>query len=127
MSIIDSAMKLTELTKQGVNYRGLCPFHDESTPSFVVRPQNNDFICFGCGTPITTGGSMTNNDELERELSTMNSRDIFELWVADELGHTVGYIKGQRAVTTDRYYNEYIEIPYRAWKAAMSVRSKQEG
>lgn len=69
---------------------------------------------------------MTNNDELERELSTMNSRDIFELWVADELGHTVGYIKGQRAVTTDRYYNEYIEIPYRAWKAAMSVRSKQE-
>lgn len=49
MSIIDSAMTLTSLTKQGANYRGLCPFHDESTPSFVVRPQNNDFICFGCG------------------------------------------------------------------------------
>ncbi|MET3817290.1 CHC2 zinc finger domain-containing protein [Pantoea sp. UYEF8] len=49
MSIIDSAMKLTELTKQGANYRGLCPFHEENTPSFVVRPQSNDFICFGCG------------------------------------------------------------------------------
>lgn len=49
MSIIDSAMKLTSLTKQGANYRGLCPFHVEETPSFVVRPQNNDFICFGCG------------------------------------------------------------------------------
>ncbi len=49
MSIIDSAMKLTALTQQGANYRGLCPFHEETTPSFVVRPQNNDFICFGCG------------------------------------------------------------------------------
>ena len=49
MAIIDSAMKITSLTKQGKNYIGLCPLHAESTPSFVVRPDTNDFICFGCG------------------------------------------------------------------------------
>ncbi|EPB9884046.1 hypothetical protein [Yersinia enterocolitica] len=46
------------------------------------------------------------------------SREEFEDWVAHQLGHTIEYIKGQRAVTTDRYYSQYIEIPYQAWKAS---------
>ncbi|MEM6050500.1 hypothetical protein AAH450_07940 [Erwinia sp. P7711] len=53
-------------------------------------------------------------------------RAKFEEWVADELGHTLEYVKGQRAVTTDRYYSEYVEIPYRAWKAAWNTRAEME-
>jgi len=48
-------------------------------------------------------------------------REAFEAWVAEEIGHTVEYVKGQRAVSVDRYYNEYIEIPYRAWKASRAA------
>ncbi len=37
------------LEKTGSNYRGLCPFHEEKTPSFYVNPKKSFFHCFGCG------------------------------------------------------------------------------
>lgn len=38
----------TKLEKRGKNYQGLCPFHEEKTPSFTVAPYRNFYYCFGC-------------------------------------------------------------------------------
>ncbi len=48
VSIIGVISDYVSLKKKGVNYQGLCPFHQEKTPSFSVNEDKNFFYCFGC-------------------------------------------------------------------------------
>ena len=47
--IVDVISREIELKRRGVNYFGVCPFHDENTPSFSVSPSKQIYHCFGCG------------------------------------------------------------------------------
>ena len=47
--IVDVIGRVVSLKKAGSNYKGLCPFHNEKTPSFVVSETKQFFKCFGCG------------------------------------------------------------------------------
>ncbi|NLK63431.1 MAG: DNA primase [Fusobacteria bacterium] len=49
LDIVKVIGEYIELKKQGISYRGLCPFHEEKTPSFYVTPSKNIYKCFGCG------------------------------------------------------------------------------
>ena len=44
-----SSARSVTLKKAGTTYKGLCPFHGEKTPSFVVTPVRESWHCFGCG------------------------------------------------------------------------------
>lgn len=49
INIVDVVSRYVSLKKTGSNYVGLCPFHNEKTPSFTVSESKNLFHCFGCG------------------------------------------------------------------------------
>lgn len=48
-NIVEVVSEFVTLRKSGSNYKGLCPFHDEKTPSFYVSPARGTCHCFGCG------------------------------------------------------------------------------
>ncbi|MGQ5709554.1 DNA primase [Lactobacillus sp. PSON] len=49
VNIVDVISQYVSLEKKGKDYLGLCPFHQEKTPSFTVNEENQFFKCFGCG------------------------------------------------------------------------------
>nr|WP_295279680.1 DNA primase [uncultured Blautia sp.] len=54
--IVDVISQYVKLTRRGSSYFGLCPFHNEKTPSFSVTPAKQMYYCFGCG----AGGNVYN-------------------------------------------------------------------
>ena len=55
-NIVDVVSEFVTLRKTGINYKGLCPFHDDKTPSFIVSPTKGICHCFACG----KGGNAVN-------------------------------------------------------------------
>jgi len=63
IDIIEIINSFVKLKKRGVNYIGLCPFHNEKSPSFTVSPSKEIYKCFGCG---RSGNTITFLMELEK-------------------------------------------------------------
>ena len=74
--------------------KGLCPFHDEKSPSFHVRPNHGHFHCFGCG----EGGDVYAFVQKMEHVSFVEAVEL----LADRIGHAVSYTGGGASVQRDR-------------------------
>src|ERR1700742_2484953 len=74
--------------------KGLCPFHDEKSPSFHVRPNHGHFHCFGCG----EGGDVY---AFVQKIEHVTFVEAVEL-LADRIGHTISYTGAATSVQRDR-------------------------
>ena len=79
--IADVVSQYVQLTKKGGNLFGLCPFHNEKTPSFSVSPDKQIYHCFGCG----KGGGVVN---FIMEIENLSFPEAVRL-LADRAGMTV--------------------------------------
>ena len=63
-NIVEVVGEFVSLRKAGVNYKGLCPFHDDTTPSFIVSPAKNICHCFACGKGGTPVGFIMEHEQM---------------------------------------------------------------
>ena len=107
------------LKRRGKNLVGLCPFHNEKTPSFTVYPENGSFYCFGCG----VGGDVFS---FVRQIENLDYIDAVKL-LAERSGITLpqdGYDDSMQKLKntifeinreTARFYHTYLMSPEGKW------------
>ena len=88
-NIVDVVSEFVTLRKAGVNYKGLCPFHDDTTPSFMVSPSKQICKCFACGEGGTAINFLMKHEQITypealRWLAKKYNIDIQEKELTDE-------------------------------------------
>jgi DNA primase len=88
-NIVDVVGEFVTLRKAGVNYKGLCPFHDDTTPSFMVSPSKQICKCFACGEGGTAINFLMKHEQITypealRWLAKKYNIDIQEKELTDE-------------------------------------------
>jgi DNA primase len=95
VSIEEVVGDYVQLRRAGADsLKGLCPFHDEKSPSFHVRPNHGHFHCFGCG----EGGDVY---AFVQKIEHVSFVEAVEL-LADRVGHTISYTGAATSVQRDR-------------------------
>ncbi len=100
VNIIDIVGRCVPLKRAGSNYKGVCPFHSEKTPSFVVSEQKQIFTCFGCG---------ASGDVIE----------FVQRYYNLDFNEAIEKIAGEYGITLEKNaYNDRREIYYKVNKMA---------
>lgn len=89
IDILDVVGEFVKLKKRGANYLGLCPFHNEKTPSFTVSPSKEIYKCFGCGKSGNTISFIMEHEkysyvEALKWIANKYGIEVEETYVSDE-------------------------------------------
>jgi len=96
LNIVDIVSQYVKLNRAGTVYKGLCPFHAERTPSFIVSPDRGTYHCFGCG----VGGDMFSFIEA---IEGVDFKGALKM-LAEKAGVELVYSKGEKKDEKDRLF-----------------------
>ncbi len=128
VDIVSLIGEYIELKKAGRNFRALCPFHSEKTPSFMVSPELQMYKCFGCGESGDVFSFLEKYDGME-------FREALK-FLADKVGvKLISYRPGEESqkerlyqlhTLASKFYN-YVLLAHRAGKAALNYLTVERG
>ncbi|MEY4764004.1 MAG: hypothetical protein RI907_677 [Pseudomonadota bacterium] len=104
--MVDIVGRHVTLKKAGINYKGLCPFHGEKSPSFIVSPSRQTYHCFGCGVHGNALGFLMehaglNFVEAVKDLAQIQGMQVPEERTNPQEQERARQIKAQQASLTD--------------------------
>ncbi len=101
-----------ELKQRGINKIGLCPFHDEKTPSFTVSPSKNIYKCFGCGKGGNAVQFLMEHESFSFPESIRYLADKYNI-VLEETERTAEHIEEEKTRSSLYIINEYAKNFFR--------------
>ena len=104
--IVEVIGEFVKLEKAGQNYKGLCPFHKEKTPSFTVNPAKQIFHCYGCG----TGGNVFTFLMKHEQYSFPETLHILARRFGVRLPEKSDDVSTQQLQQTERLYQLHVEV-----------------
>ena len=113
LDILDIVGDKVRLQRSGRGFTGLCPFHDEKTPSFHVSQERQNYHCFGCG----KGGDIFT---FVMETEGLDFRQTLEL-LADRAGVELTPAEGRKPKRTSGNIYEVMEIAEKSFRALLSA------
>ena len=113
-NIVDVVGRVVTLKKAGINYKGLCPFHNEKTPSFIVSEKKQNYTCYGCG----KSGDVIN---FVQEYYHLDFKEACRM-LGKEYGIEVTFGSGKNSKLRERYQEINAEAARFFYKA---LREKQ--
>jgi DNA primase len=90
IDIVELVGRFVNLKKSGANWKGLCPFHGEKTPSFMVNPAKGIFHCFGCGVGGDAFGFLMRQDKLSFPEAVRALAPVAGVTLPDDRERTAG-------------------------------------
>jgi len=111
--IVDIISTYVTLKKRGATYVGLCPFHNEKTPSFTVYPDTQSFYCFGCAAGGDAVGFMKRIENLDYIDAVKALAQRAGMQMPDDNTYDDSLAKKRRKILeinreTARFYNSYM-------------------
>ena len=118
LNIVDIVGEYVRLTKAGSHWKGICPFHNEKSPSFMVNEEKQIFHCFGCA----KGGDVFS---FVQEIESMEFREVLKI-LAEKAGVQLEEYKGGHVTDNKKRIMEALELATKFYETQLWKGSGKE-
>ncbi|RZL11528.1 MAG: DNA primase [Rubrivivax sp.] len=122
--VVDIVGRHVTLKKAGINYKGLCPFHGEKSPSFIVSPSRQTYHCFGCGVHGNAVGFLMEHAGLNFVEAVKELAQINGMLVPEEQGSQEDRDKARQQKEKQATLTDVLDKAAQHWKQQLKASAR---